>query len=69
MDLKFANNHKAILDQTKHKFAGKGFEIIDDDGTFYLHIQTPYFRILFQDLNSYKKRDTEICKWRFEHKY
>lgn len=49
------DKHKNILEKAKDKFGGQGFEISNFNGNFYLHIHTPYFRVLFKDLNSYEK--------------
>lgn len=49
------NKHKHILDNAKHKMGGRGFEVIDYEKNLYLFIDTPHFKLLFQDLNFYKK--------------
>lgn len=49
------DKHKFILDNAEDKFGAKGFEIVNLEGNFYLHILTPHFRILFKDLNIYER--------------
>jgi len=55
LNFEFVHKPKPILDAPNHKFGGKGFEIIERDENLYLHIQTPYFRVLFKDLSTYEK--------------
>lgn len=55
LNFKFIEDYKVILDNAKDKFGGRGFEVLSYDGNLYLHVHTPHFRILLQDLNSYEK--------------
>lgn len=43
------NPQKILNDPKKHIFGQKGFEFIQVDDNYYLHILTPRFRILFLD--------------------
>ncbi len=49
------NEYKHILDDSTHKVGGRGFEAIIYDENLYLFLETPHFRLLFQDLNAYEK--------------
>jgi two-component system OmpR family sensor kinase len=55
LNFKIANNSRQIVEQAEYKINGRGFELIAYDKNLYLFLQTPYFRILFQDLNSYEQ--------------
>jgi two-component system OmpR family sensor kinase len=55
LNFKSVKNHRAILHSAENKFGGRGFEIIDKGGYLYFHINTPHFRILLKDLNTYEK--------------
>lgn len=55
LNFRLAANHKVILEHAQDKFGGRGFEIISYDKKLYLHVDTPRFRILFEDLNAYEK--------------
>jgi two-component system, OmpR family, sensor kinase len=55
LSFKFENNHQVVLEHAKYKLGKKGFEVINYDGKFYLFIRTPFFRMLFQDLNTYDR--------------
>lgn len=55
LDFKIEKDHHSILGNAKHKFGGRGFEVVDYDKSIYLHVDTPHFRILFKDLNTYER--------------
>ena len=55
LNFELMEKHSSVLNPTKIIDAGPGFERIEDNNEFYLHLHSPFFRILLKDLNTYEQ--------------
>jgi two-component system, OmpR family, sensor kinase len=55
LNLQAVENPQLLFEKPNIIDAGPGFEIIKDNDIFYLHLHTPFFRILLKDLSIYKQ--------------
>ena len=54
LNFKEENNPHSVFDKGKIISSKRGYETILKNNTYYLHILTPHFKILFKDLSEYK---------------
>lgn len=55
MSFDLAKNPFEVIPNSKTIFMQRDFETLKYKGKYYFHVTTPFFRILFQDLTSYKQ--------------
>lgn len=54
LSFKLAKEPFEVIPNSEFIYSKRGFEILEYENSYYLHIITPFFKILFKDLSSYK---------------
>lgn len=55
LNFELVENPQELFDRPNIINAGPGFEIVKNKDNFYLHLHTPFFRVLLKDLTIYKQ--------------
>ena len=55
LNFELVENPQELFDRPNIINAGPGFEIVKNNDNFYLHLHTPFFRVLLKDLTIYKQ--------------